>query len=118
MKVSLLDRPPNTQNILMAGAASHKAGGLDGVLCKVGAPRTRELYTLVLVCRKRAAMLAFLLFLFFNNFIYLCFWLCWVFVAVLGFSLVEVSGGSSSLWWFLLFCSTGFRRAGFSSCGA
>ena len=69
-------------------------------------------------------MLAFLLFLFLffffflNNFIYLCFWLCWVFVAVLGFSLVEVSGAYSSLRWFLLFCSTGFRRAGFSSCGA
>ena len=34
-------------------------------------------------------------FFFFNNFIYLYFWLCWVFVAVLGFSLVAVSGGYS-----------------------
>ena len=53
------------------------------------------------------------------------FWLCWVFVAAHGLSLVAASGGYSSLWcagfllrWFLLLRSTGSRRAGFSSCGA
>ena len=60
-------------------------------------------------------------------FIYLCiyFWLCWVFVAARGLSLVAVSGGYSSLrcagfslLWLLLLRSTGSRRAGFSSCGS
>ena len=65
--------------------------------------------------------------LFFNKlfyFIYIYFWLCWVFVAARGLSLVEVSGGYSSLLcagfslrWLLLLRSTGSRRAGFSSCG-
>ena len=61
-----------------------------------------------------------------NKFIYLfvCFWLRWVFVAVHGLSLVAVSGGYSSLrWvgfslrWLLLLRSTGSRCVGFSSCG-
>ena len=52
------------------------------------------------------------LFLKINLFIYLfIFWLCWVFVAVHGFSLVAVSGGFYSL------RSTGSGPAGFSSCG-
>ena len=57
-----------------------------------------------------------------NLFIY--FWLCQVFVAVRGLSLVAASGGYSSLqcagfllWWLLLLWSTSSRRAGFSSCG-
>ena len=39
-------------------------------------------------------------FFFFNKFIYLFiyFWLCWVFVAACGLSLVAMSGGYSSLW--------------------
>ena len=56
---------------------------------------------------------------FFNKFIY--FWLCWVFVAARGLSLVAARGGYSSLrctgfslWWLLLLRSTGSRRAGFS----
>ena len=60
-----------------------------------------------------------------NLFYFIQFWLCWVFVAVCGLSLVAASGGSSSLWCagfslqrpFLL-RSTGSRRAGFSSCGS
>ena len=47
-----------------------------------------------------------------NVFIYL--WLSWVFIAACGLSLVVASGGYSSLrctgfslWWLLLFCSTG-----------
>ena len=51
------------------------------------------------------------------------FWLCWVFVAAHGLSLVVVRGGYSSLrcagfslLWLLLLRSTGSRRAGFSSC--
>ena len=65
--------------------------------------------------------------IFFNKFIYLFvfyFWLHWVFVAVLGLSLVEVSGGypslrcaGFSLRWLLLLRSMGSRRTGFSSCG-
>ena len=64
---------------------------------------------------------------FFFKYIYLFiyFWLCWVFVAARGLSLVVASGGYSSLrcvgfslWWLLLLWSTGSRRAGFSSCGA
>ena len=53
------------------------------------------------------------------------FWLCWVFVAVRGLSLVVVSGGYSSLRcagfslrWLLLLQSTGSRCMGFSSCGS
>ena len=58
----------------------------------------------------------------FYSFIY--FWLCWVFIAAHGLSLVAASGGYSSLWcagfsllWLLLLRSTGSRHVGFSSCG-
>ena len=51
------------------------------------------------------------------------FWLCWVFVAARGLSLVAASGGYSLLWcagfslqWLLLLQSTGSRCTGFSSC--
>ena len=48
---------------------------------------------------------------FFNLFIlFISFWLCWVFVASRGLSLVAASGGYSSLW-----CA-GSRHVGFSSC--
>ena len=59
--------------------------------------------------------------LFFNNF---SFWLCWVFIAVHGLSLVAASRVYSSLrcerfslQWLLLLQSTGSRHVGFSSCG-
>ena len=60
-----------------------------------------------------------------THFLFVClFWLCWVFVAAHGLSLVEVSRGYSllqctgfSLWWLLLLRSMGSRHAGFSSCG-
>ena len=65
----------------------------------------------------------FIIIIFFSLFI--SFWLCWVFIAVGGFSLVAASGGYSSLWcvgfslgWLLLLWSKGSRCAGFSSCGA
>ena len=52
------------------------------------------------------------------------FWLCWVFVAARGLSLVATSRGyplsrcmGFSLQWLLLLQSMGSRRAGFSSCG-
>ena len=55
--------------------------------------------------------------------LFIYFWLCWVFVAVLQLSVVAASGGHSllrcagfSLQWFLLLWSTGSRRADFSSC--
>ena len=61
------------------------------------------------------------LFLFIYLFIY--FWLCWVFVAACGLSLVAASGGYSlwqcagfSLQWLLLLQSMGSRHMGFSSC--
>ena len=57
-------------------------------------------------------------------FLFIYFWLCWVFVAARGLSLVAVSGGYSSLQcagfslrWLLSLWSTGSRHAGFSSCG-
>ena len=60
----------------------------------------------------------------FKNFLFIYFWLCWVFVAARGLSLVAVSGGYSSLrcvglslWWLLLLRSMGSKHAGFSSCG-
>ena len=63
--------------------------------------------------------------LFIYLFIYLFilfFWLCWVFVAVCRLSLVEASGGYSSLRctgfslrWLLLLRSMGSRHTGFSS---
>ena len=65
--------------------------------------------------------------LFFFNLFYLFiyFWLCWVFVAAWGLSLVTVSGGYSSLWcagfslrWLLLLRSLISRCTGFSSCGS
>ena len=64
--------------------------------------------------------------IFFNIYIYLFIylWLCWVFLAACGLSLVAASGGYSSLRcvgfslrWLLLFQSTGSRHVGFSSCG-
>ena len=62
---------------------------------------------------------------FFKKILFIYFWLCWVFVAAGGLSLVAASGGYSSLWcagfslqWLLLLQSTGSRCAGFSSCGA
>ena len=67
----------------------------------------------------------FHLFLKLIYFIFIYFWLCWVFIAVRGLSLVAASGGYStlqctgfSLRWLLLLRSTGPRLAGFSSCGS
>ena len=58
-------------------------------------------------------------------FFFFHFWLCWVFIAAHGLSLVAVSRGYSSLWcagfslqWLLLLRSMGSRHAGFSSCGS
>ena len=69
-------------------------------------------------------MFCFTFFFYKKGFIYLFIWLCWVFIAVHGLSLVVASGGYSSLrcvgfslWWLLLLWSMGFRPAGFSSCG-
>ena len=57
-------------------------------------------------------------------FILFYFWLCWVFVAAHGLSLVAASRGYSSLrcagfslQWLLLLRSMGSRHVGFSSCG-
>ena len=56
--------------------------------------------------------------------VYLFIWLCWVFAAACGLSLVMASGVYSwlrcagfSLRWLLLLRSTGSRHVGFSSCG-
>ena len=57
--------------------------------------------------------------------LFICVWLCWVFVAARGLFLVAVSGDHSSLWcagfslrWLLLLRSTGSRSTGLSSCGS
>ena len=57
-------------------------------------------------------------------YLYFCFWLCWVSGAAHRLSLVVASAGYSqvavgrfSLPWLLLLQSTGFRHAGFSTCG-
>ena len=68
----------------------------------------------------------FFIYLFFKNLFYLFiyFWLCWVFVAARGLSLVAGGGYSSlrcagcSLRGCLLLRSTGSRHVGFSSCGS
>ena len=56
---------------------------------------------------------------FFFKIYFIYFWLCWVFVAARGLSLVGVSGSYSllwcvgfSLWWLLLLWSTGSRCVG------
>ena len=56
---------------------------------------------------------------FLNLFIlFIYFWLCWVFTAVCGLSLVVASGGYSSLWCMgFSLQSTGSRCTSFSSCG-
>ena len=57
-------------------------------------------------------------------YLFIYFWLCWVFIAAHGLSVVVASRGYSSLqcvgfslWWLLLLQSMGSRRAGFNSCG-
>ena len=56
-------------------------------------------------------------------YLFIYFWLCWVFVAAHGLSLIAASRGYSSLWcagfslwWLLLFWSMGSRHTGLSSC--
>ena len=74
----------------------------------------------------QSPMVFFFLFFFLNLFyLFIYFWLCWVFVAVHGLSLVVASGGYSSLHcagfslqWLLLLQSTGSSCMGFSSCGS
>ena len=58
-------------------------------------------------------------------YLFIYFWLHWVFVAVRGLSLIEASGGHSSLRraglslrWLLSLRSMGSRHAGFSCCGS
>ena len=61
---------------------------------------------------------------FFSFFFFTYFWLCWVFVAARGLSLVAVSGGATLRWGAWAYCggfslqSTGSRLLGFSSCSA
>ena len=71
-------------------------------------------------------------FLFLKIYLFIYFWLCWVFVAARGLSLLAASGGYSSLrcaglslQWLLLLWSTGSRHMGsvvvargLSSCGS
>ena len=59
----------------------------------------------------------------FKFILFIYFWLCWVFVAERGLSLVAASGGYSSLRctgfslsWLLLLWSTGSRHTVFSIC--
>ena len=82
---------------------------------------SRDLPNLNKITEPQQASFYFFLILF----IYFYFWLCWVFIAVHGLSLVVVSGGYSSLRcmgfslrWLLLLWRMGSRCTGFSSCGA
>ena len=68
---------------------------------------------------------AFFFYIYFYFILFIYFWLCWVFVAARGLSLVTASRGYSSLQcvgfslqWLLLLRSTGSRHTGFSSCCA
>ena len=63
--------------------------------------------------------LSYVSFFFFNFYLFIYLWLCWVFVSVRGLSLVAASGGHSSSRcvglspsWPLLLRSTGSRRTG------
>ena len=56
---------------------------------------------------------------FFFYTLFICFWLCCIFVALQWLSLVAASRGyyslwcdNFSLWWLFLLCSIGFRRGG------
>ena len=76
-----------------------------------------EQYLIFLFHSKGTIRKAFLFFKKINLFTY--FWLCWVFVAACGLSLVVASGGYSllwcagfSLWWLLLLWSAGSRHTG------
>ena len=84
----------------------------------------RDIYVYTFIKRHQHFLQKFVLIIysFLKKFIYL--WLCWVFIAACGLSLVAASGGYSSLRcmgcslrWLLLLQSTGSRRVGFSSCG-
>ena len=72
------------------------------------------------MCWKHVSLFSFFLFMYVCMYV----WLLWVFLAARGLSLVEVSGGYSSLrsagfslQWLLLLRSMGSRHVGFSSCG-
>ena len=75
------------------------------------------------VCSDIFSFISFFFLIYLFKFIY--FWLCWVFVAVRGLSLVARSRGYSSLrcvdfslWWLFFLRSTGSRCVGLSSCGS
>ena len=83
-----------------------------------------KLFKYILHCFTSYNKHVFFSFFFFNIYLFICFWLCWVFVAAHGLPLVAVSGGYSSLrctgfslQWLLLLQSMGSRHVGFSSCG-
>ena len=59
--------------------------------------------------RKISVLLLFAFHLLMCLFIY---WLRWGFIAAFRHTVVVKSGGYSSLWWLLLFQSTGFRHTG------
>ena len=86
---------------------------------------TKLLYWGLRICIFNKLRYWFFFYIYINLFIlFIYFWLCWVFVAASGLSLVAVSRGYSSLWcadlplWCLLLLqSMGSRCTGFSSCG-
>ena len=91
-------------------------GPKDRILC------LNFLFCLKILFRHYVFIFKTLLLFIFKIFIY--FWLCWVFIAACGLSLVAASKGYSSLQcvgfslrWLLLLQSTGSRNVGFSSCG-
>ena len=86
-------------------------------------PKTK-VFQLVLTQSSAVVFVGVFHLFFFFSILFIYFWLCWVFVAARGLSLVAASGGYSSLQcagfslqWLLLLWSTGSRHTGFSSCG-
>ena len=74
--------------------------------------------------RLRGGQYFIYLLIYFKIHLFIYFWLCWVFIAARGLSLVAASGGCSwlrcagfSLRWLLLFQSMDSRHTGFSGCG-
>ena len=78
--------------------------------------RSRELTFCFVFCKRFSSSLANVDFVFgkvcLADILFIYLWLCWVFVAVRGLSLVVASGGYSSLWCVASYCG------GFSCCGA
>ena len=110
-------------NLLSPPGADDTTGGSVAPFSISWGLLLRDSTSLWLFFFSRHSTLPFI-YLFFKFIYFIYFWLCWVFVAVCGLSLVVESGGYSSLQcvgfslrWLLFLRSTVSRHVGFSSCG-